>query len=145
MATENYHYNIDQLAAQFGKTTSINIINNTPYHLFYDDEMNSVKSEEYIMEGSKIGIVPGDPKYIWEISHSEYMFVNDEYIVDVSNLYPRPLITYIRNENESWTRANCIIRFENDQEGNPIVSMYTIEKIYPYDELVYTVENCRYY
>lgn len=140
-----YEYNIEQLAAQFGKTTTINIINTSPYYLKYNDEEQKVISNEWIYEGSRIGIIPGEPKYIWEISHSEYMFVNDEYIMDVSNLYPRPLITYIRNENESWTRANCIIKLENDNEGNPIVAMYTIDKIYPNDELVYTVENCRYY
>lgn len=136
------HVNVDVLAAEFARASSLSHVNDTLFSLEYDPVERMVVSRQFIPKGTRIGYVAGIPTYIWDITHAEYMFVNDEQVLDVSNLYPRPITTMIRNENDTWNHANSIMYVENDDDRHEtMVSLYATADIRPGDEIVYAMDR----
>ena len=129
---------IDQLAADLHRGTTLQWKNTTKFKLEYREDSGGVMSGEFIPKGTKIGVVPGTPTYVWDITHAHYMFVNDDQVLDVGHVHPRPLITMIRNENDTWSKTNCTMLVEHDDVcHNSYVVMYACEDIFVGDELVY--------
>ena len=134
--------NVDQLSADFTRLIGVSWYNNTKLQLDYDSGERAVFTREPIEKGTIIGKVPGIPTYVWDMTHSEYMFVDHDMVLDVGQLHPRPIITLIRNENDSWVETNCHLFLHNDQKtGDTEVYIYAIVDIPPGCELVYEISN----
>lgn len=99
---------MEQLIADFNRITSLTVSNPTPFDLRLED--GGVVTYSYIPRDCIIGEIKGDPSYIWELDHSDYMIVAEEYVLDMSrSQLPRSILTMVREENASTNMGNCTI------------------------------------
>lgn len=99
---------MEQLIADFNRVTSLSVSNPTPFDLRLED--GGVVTYSYIPCNCIIGEIQGDPAYIWELNHSDFMIVSEEYVLDMSrSSFPRSILTMVREENASTNMANCTI------------------------------------
>ena len=99
---------MEQLIADFNRVTSLSVSNPTPFDLRLED--GGVVTYSYIPRDCIIGEIKGEPSYIWELKHSDYMIVASEYVLDMSRSpCPRSILTLVREENASSNAANCTI------------------------------------
>lgn len=128
---------MEQLIADFQKVATLTIVNNTLYQLYYDG--TGVMSVDYIAKGSYIGEIPGVPQYIWDISHTEYVLVDEDMVLDVS-MNRQSILTYLREDSQSENVANCQIIVEHDdQQKETRVFVVATENIVPGQEIVYAM------
>lgn len=99
---------MNDLIAEFNRVTALTVVNPTPYALVL--QYGGVYSESYIPKGTVLGEVFGTQAYIWEIDHGDYMMVDQDYVLDTSELKaPRSILTFVREENSTNNMANCTI------------------------------------
>lgn len=84
-----------------------------------------------IPQGTILGQIIGEPRYIWEIDHDRYMIVNRDYVIDVSG-YGHDIVTAVREENATMNAANCTIVDVDDH-----FFLQTTVDVAPHTELVY--------
>lgn len=123
----------------FERATHIRIYNPTPFHLYIGPE-RGVHAGQKIPAYTCIGEIEGEPTYIWDMSHQDYIIVGDEFVLDVSKLLPRPILSWLREENQTDMFNNCMIQTEhNEHTGETRFLLYTTRPIEDGDELIYTV------
>lgn len=136
---------MDDLLMQFQRCSTLTLYNPTPFAL---DVLpgGAVVTKQYIPIHTVLGEIVGEPKYIWDIEHQDYMIVGDEFVLDVSMQFPRPILTYVREENMSGEPANCILVTEScDHTGTNRFFLQTTRAISPDEELVYITMDYPYY
>ena len=133
---------MDDLGACFLRSVSIVGHNNRGcyYNLEYDPESGRVISATTVLKGAVLGALYGTPRYIWEVNHSEYIFVDEDLIVDVSHEVPRQILSLMRDDNQSDQPSNCEVRVEH-LEDIMHFSVVATRNICPGDELVYAVQS----
>jgi hypothetical protein len=132
---------MDQLIADFQRATYVEPYNDSVYGLAYDPSVRGVRALETIPAGSCIGEIMGEPKYVWDVTHSEFIFIDNDMIVDVSGCTPRPVLTMIQENNQTANPVNCSIVVEQDQfRCETRVYVYATRQIDEGQELVYDID-----
>lgn len=132
---------IEHLVACFGRGSAISWKQDSPFELQYDGEMKAVIAREYIPTDTCLGYLEGLPMYVWDMNHSEYVFVQHDLVLDVSQLHPRPLLTLMRSEDESENHSNCMVIVEHNHDTHETrFPVYTTRPIRYGDEIVYQFE-----
>lgn len=135
---------MDQLCADFVRSTQLRVYNPTPFHLYLGND-GGVFSDQSIPSYTCIGEIHGEPMYIWDMSHQDYIIVGEEFVLDVSKLVPRPILSWLREDNQSDMMSNCVINTEFDYNtGDYRFFLFTTAPINEGDELVYSVIDFRY-
>lgn len=99
---------MEQLITDFNRVTCLSVSNPTPFDLRLED--GGVVTYSYIPRDCIIGEIKGRPAYIWELDHSDFMIVAEEYVLDMSRCpAPRSILTFMREENASVNMANCTV------------------------------------
>lgn len=112
------------------------------FDIRYDGETRSVYSMEHIPRDTCIGFLEGSPMYIWDISHSEYIFVEEDLVLDMSEVSPRSILSFMHCEDETDNEANCVVVVDhNHVTCETRFFVKTICDIYPGHEVVYSVDG----
>lgn len=144
---------MDDIISQLQRSLVINIVNNTPYDLYTNVDVSSLQSSEhvgvftrsYIAKGSVIGEITGDPMYVWDVPHNDFIIVGEEFVLDMSKQVPRTILSYLREDNQSPYRSNCIISQQVCyRTGDTRFFLVAMSEIHPLEELVYTVTDFMY-
>lgn len=134
----------NELCEAFNRSTQLRVYNPTTFDL-YIGVGGGVFSNQQIFAYTYIGELEGECEYIWDITHFDYLIVGDEFVLDPSKLSPRPVLTWMREENQSDIHANCVIRMEvNETSGETKFYVWTIRRIDIGEELVYTIVDYMY-
>lgn len=100
---------MDQLIASFQRGASISFANQTGFDLDWVPGQG-VWTKQGIHAGTCLGMLEGVVRDIWDVKHSEYMFVDAERVLDVSSsTSPRNILTLLRDDNESKHSPNCYV------------------------------------
>lgn len=135
---------MEQLCVDFERSTQLHVYNPTPFHLYIGPD-RGVHAGQKIPAYTCIGELLGEPTYIWDMTHQDYIIVGDEFVLDVSKLCPRPILSWLREENQCDMFNNCIIKTTmNEQTGDPRFFLFTIAPINEDDELIYSVVDYMY-
>lgn len=109
------------------------------YPLRYDN--GAVLTTTFIPNAACIGEMVGNQAYIWEMHHSEYIFIDDDLVLDVSAIIPRPILSLMKDDNQSDLAPNCTIQIKEhcDSAGRYKLSFWLLatRPIFPNEELVY--------
>lgn len=134
----------DALLSAFSKGIQINIPNDSYFSLEYNEHTQQVIAKQFIPAGTCLGQIYGEPTYIWDICHSDYMFVDEDMVLDVSKNVPRTMLTLIRDDNQTDHPKNCVIYVEQDDRTfQNFFLVHSVKDIYPGDEVVNAVPNYR--
>lgn len=135
---------MEQLIADLVKFTCLNWKNDSHFSLEYHCDTQSVISNEFIRAGECLGELYGEPKYIWDVQHNEYMFVDEDMVIDVSKMIPRTVLTLIRDENLTENESNCeIIVYQDEMIRETRFFIYTTTDIFRGQEVVYSIPQRR--
>jgi hypothetical protein len=108
-------------------------------YLYLRDD-NNVYTSIYIPANTVLGEIYGVIKNYFEVNHTQYMVLNDERVLDISEQIlfyeTRDIITFIAQDNWSWNHVNCVI--ERNDEGR--FYMKTTKPIDVHQELVYMTD-----
>lgn len=130
---------MNELIAQFNRSTCIEYTKTAcNYDIEYDEFINGVRAKQYIQCGALIGEILGDPKYIWDMRHSEFIFIDEDMVVDVSKVLPRQILSFIREDNQSEYPYNCEI-IVKDTPNELRFFLCATRVIYPNEEIVYKI------
>lgn len=89
-----------------------------------------------------LGEIVGYPMYIWDMDHSDYVIVGEEFVLDVSNLNPRPILCNVREDNSSPNRSNCCIHtMVNEETGDARFFLVSFRDIDTSEEIVYSLND----
>lgn len=144
---------MDDIIAQMQRSLVIHVVNNTSYDLYTTVDIASLESSEHvgvftrshIPKGATIGEIMGDPMYVWDVTHNDYIIVGEEFVLDMSKQQPRTILSYLREDNQSPYRSNCIISQAVTYEtGDTRFFLIAMNDIHPGEELVYTVTDFMY-
>lgn len=137
---------MDALCADFEMATQLRFYNPTYFNLYIDpgDDGKGVYTDQFIPSNTCIGEIEGEPAYIWDIRHTRYLIVDDDFVLDVSKLNPKPVFAWLREDNESDSFANCIIQCQTNHEtGENKFYLWSISPISQGQELVYmAISRC---
>lgn len=129
---------MEELCADFARSTQLQVYNSTPFQL-YLGVGGGVFAGERFLAYTCIGEIVGLPAYIWDLDHHDYLIVDDEYVLDVSLLSPRSILTWMREENQTDSLSNCVIRMEvNEKTQESRFFLWTTKRIDVDEELVYS-------
>jgi hypothetical protein len=129
---------IDDLIEDFNRAACVSVFNQTRYDLYLEN--GGVFTGSYIPANVCIGQIHGDPMYIWDIDHREFIIISDDFVLDVSKMSPRPILTWIREDNQTYHEANCSIEVRQcELTCQTEIYLYSQKMIYPGDELVYKI------
>jgi hypothetical protein len=118
----------------------LEIPNDSYFLVVYDQDTQGVIAKEFIPVGSLIGEIRGDTIYIWDITHSNYLFIDEDIVLDVSAALPRTVLSFIRDDNQSNTTKNCMIQVQQDDiTCQTRFFVYSTRDIYMGEELVNAV------
>lgn len=132
---------MEQLIADFNRATVLQWYNPTFFHLHPDPD-GGVITQSRIVAGTRIGQLEGEPMYIWDMAHNDYIIVGDEFVLDISKQFPRNILHYVREENQSGNISNCVIVTEcNETTGETKFYLDSCRNIEPGEELVYIVQG----
>jgi hypothetical protein len=124
--------------------TIADVPNDSYFSLVYDADTQRVIANEFIPAGSCLGQIHGIPMYVWDMTHCDYMFVDEDMVLDVSKNTPRTMLTFVRDDNLSAAPNNCTIHVEQD---NAMFStqfyLYSTCDIHVGDEIVNAVPSYR--
>lgn len=135
---------MEQLCVDFARSTQLQVYNPTSFHLYIGGEQG-VHAGQKIAAYTCIGELEGEPMYIWDIGHQDYIIVGDEFVLDVSQLSPRPILSWLREENQTDKFNNCVIRTVVDERtGDTRFFLWTTCPIQEDDELIYSVVDYMY-
>ncbi len=132
---ENIDNSVDHLIDNFSRSLNINIGNDTPYNIYIKD--GGLYSAQVIQENTILGEIKGNPCYIWELDHTDYIIIEKEFVLD-TRLYKNHIISYVREENETSNLSNCLVRMTNDHNWQTRFLLMTKKTIVPFEELVYS-------
>ena len=125
----------DMLSDMFSRSLNLQIKNTTPFALYMKE--GSVCSAQTIRENTIIGEIRGDPCYIWELDHCDYIIIDKELVLN-TRPYKDSIISYIREENETSNTSNCFVMLAMDQNGQARFLLATKRAVQPSEELVYS-------
>lgn len=121
---------VDMFAA-----SAIAVNNPTSFSLYVKN--NALYTNQVIMENMVVGEIHGDPGYIWEIQHNQYILINNDMVLDVLR-YMNTILSYVREENQSYQMSNCYIRMITEKDCTTRFFLITKSAIMPHEELVYS-------
>lgn len=132
----------DDLISCFVKSTTLTWVNDSRFSLEYEYDAECVIARECIRKGECLGEIMGEPSYVWDIGHNDFMFVSDDMVLDVSRNVPRTVLTLMRDENTSANESNCTIVVHQDHNASTTkFYVYATLDINKGDELVYSVPS----
>ena len=114
--------------------SAISVKNPTQIALYVKN--NALYANQVIMENTIIGEIYGDPAYIWEIQHNHYILINNDMVLDILR-YMDSVISYVREENQTYQMSNCYIRMITEKDCTTRFFLITKGMIMPHEELVY--------
>lgn len=130
----------DDLIAAFNRAMLVSGASNYAcnYNLSCDGTDACVRTDTFIPSGACIGELYGEPRYIWDMTHSEYVFIDEDMVVDVSAQSPRQVLSFLREDNQSDQHVNAeIIVQETSEELHFYV--FSTRPIFPGEEIVYRI------
>jgi hypothetical protein len=133
---------MEELACLFMRSASVVGVSDRGqcFRLALERGPERVVALEPIPVGAVIGRLDGRPCYIWEVAHSEYLFVDDDLILDVSHAVPRQILSFLRDDNQSEHIANCEIGVKYGTDGGPDGFLLVATRpIAAGEELVYVI------
>lgn len=136
---------MDVLEASFQRCLSVSgySLRGSNFLVSFDEETGRVVAHQDIPQGACIGEVFGTPCYIWDVGHAEYMFIDDDMVVDVSKEVPRQVLSLVRDDNQSECPCNCEISVMHSPSEDPPCDirffLVAVRAIHAGDELVYDV------
>lgn len=110
-------------------------VNPTPYNIYLKE--GGLYSAQIIPPNTIIGELVGDPDYIWNVKHNNYIIIDDELVLDVSR-YNSNMLTYVREENLTSNLSNTFICMKLNKNGQMEFKLVTKSAILPDDEIVYS-------
>lgn len=129
---------IDTLVYNLNKSFTLqnSWYNNSPYQLYLQGDQ--VITNNYIANGTSIGEIIGEHKYVWELEEmSPYVIIIDEeYVID-GTATPRSILTMVRNGHYIGLHENVMLKITDNSEGDTIVSFIALRDIMPNEEIVY--------
>jgi len=125
---------IDKLESMFASST-IAIKNTTQFALYVKNQ--ALYSNQVIRENVTIGELYGAPAYIWEIHNNSYILIDNEMVLDVRN-HMDNILSYVREENQSYQASNCYIRMMTQKDGYIKFLLVSKSVILPHEEVVYS-------
>ncbi len=132
---------MEDLIAEFNRATVLQWYNPTHFNLEVAVG-GGVLTNSFIKNGTVIGEIEGEPMYIWDMNHHDYIIVGDEFVLDVSRQSPRNILSYVREENQSNSPNNCIIEtVVQVHTGDTRFFLQSIRDIHIGEELVYLVDS----
>ena len=139
---------MDDIIDSWSRGFHIDIPNDSYFLTAYDVNIRGVVAKEFIPVGSVIGEIRGETIYIWDITHSDYLFIDEDIVLDVSGNnnsgVPRTVLSFIRDDNQSDTTKNCIIQVQQDDLAFLTrFFVYSTRDIYAGEELVNAVPSYR--
>ena len=127
--------NIDSLSDLFSKSANITIENATEYELYLNG--TGLCSGQILEKELVIGEIYGDMSYIWEITHTDFIILDNDFVLDVKN-YKKNILNHIRENNETSNLCNCYIHMITNEKGTMKFYIVTKNIIMPHEELVYS-------
>lgn len=136
---------IEELMSSWSRQMTLTEIPNDSYFsLLYDADTQRVIANESIPAGSCLGEIHGIPMYIWDMGHWDYMFVDEDLVLDVSKNVPRTMLTLVRDDNLSSSPKNCVIHVEQDDTAfHTKFYLYSTCDIHVGEEIVNAVPSYR--
>lgn len=141
-----YNHNMDSLITQFSSAATLwqgpELYVERPID---DPNVLCVWTRTYIPSGRTIGEVVGNPCYIWDITHTDYVIVGDDLVLDMSEVRAgsRSPLSFLRDDNSSPHPANCTISAcVNEDTGLGRFFVISTRDVHPGEELVYTIGMC---
>lgn len=133
---------MESLIADFGRCNSITWKNDSVFDIEYNPVEKGVYTKERIGAGSCLGEIFGIPTYLWDVSHDQYMFIDEDMVLDVSMNIPRTVLTLLRDENQCAIAGNCTIVVQQDHD-RAVTHFFiiTITEIDAGEEIVYIVPS----
>lgn len=129
---------VDQLTDLFSKGAILTVRNYTGRCLYLQE--GGVYTGEYLQKNTVIGDIQGDPAYLWDVSHRDFLFVDHDLVLDVHR-FKHNILSYIREENETSHVSNCFLQMDVDPLGNERFYLVTKTPIMPHQELVYNTAD----
>lgn len=131
---------MEELIAEFTRCNTLTWKNDSMFELYYNAEEKAVIAKQRIRAGECLGEIYGLPTYLWDVKHDQYMFIDEDMVLDVSQNMPRTILTLLRDENQSHAPSNCTIVVQQAHD-RAMTHFYviTITDIYVGDEIVYNV------
>lgn len=126
---------IDELSECFSNSAIITLHNPSPYKLYVSNR--ALHTQGSLEAQTVVGELTGNPAYIWETRHNEYILIEDELVLDVQQ-HKTNMLNHVREENWSENLSNCYIRMRVSQNGDTRFYLVTKADIYPHQELVYS-------
>ena len=147
MSCDRCHHHMEDLLLSWSQKMTLSntsIPNDSSFSLLYDANTQRVLANEFILAGSCLGQIYGIPMYIWDISHYDYMFVDEDMVLDVSQNVPRTMLTFVRDDNLSESPKNCVIHVEQDDTTfQTHFYLYATCDIHVGDEIVNAIPSYR--
>lgn len=140
----SHRLNMEHLLSSLTRSLCLNIPNDSHFSLEYDEDTRKVIAKEFIPAGACLGQIYGDTIYVWDITHGDYMFIDEDIVLDVSQNNPRTMLTLIRDDNLSDTFKNCVIQIQQDDHAcNTRFFVVTTRDIEVGEEIVNAVPSYR--
>lgn len=110
------------------------------YDLRFDEVNGCVVTMQPIPANSCIGEIYGVPAYIWDMTHGEYVFIDEDMVLDVSGQPKRQILSLIRENNQTNEMPNCELIIESDEKTFHCYVVST-RPIQSGDEIVYVIPH----
>lgn len=135
MSTAETKLGINDLADYLSSTAIISLKNPTPFNIYIHD--GGLYTADFIPKDTVIGDIVGDPAYIWEIRHNEYIVVDDEFVLDVHR-HKSNMLSHVREENLTRNLSNSFVYMQIGSNGETTFKLVTKTAIMPNHEIVYS-------
>lgn len=125
---------IDSLENMFA-SSSITVKNTTQFALYVKSQV--LYSNQVIHENVMVGELQGVLAYIWEVHNNSFILIDNEMVLDVRK-HMNNILSYIREENQSYQASNCYIQMMTQKDGSIKFFLITKKMVFPHEEIVYS-------
>lgn len=128
----------EDLCLEFART-QLSFHNPTSFS-FYLGVGGGLFSKDRIYTNTCIGEIQGTPEFLHDMTHFDYIQIDQEYALDVTTVVPRSILTWIRGEYFTQSQPNCEIRVEvNEHTRESRFYVWSFHRIDVDEELVYRI------
>jgi hypothetical protein len=138
----NTYLEMDALIANFNRSTCIGdySLNGCNFRMTYNSDVGCVVALQHIPLQSCIGEIFGEPQYIWDVVHCNYLLIDDDMIIDVSQQPTRQVLSFINENNQTVGVPNCEI-VARDEGSKLRFFVFATSSIRAGEEIVYSIKS----
>lgn len=127
----------NELCMQLNRALALSWYNPTQYDMSIAPN-GGVYTRTQILSRTLIGELTGTPAFEFDMTHFDYITIDEDYVLDVSTVQPRSILTWVRSTYDSNKPPNCEVRMHVDEDTHETrVTLWSIERIDIDEELVY--------